>query len=274
MKSLSLALGLALSALLTGPASAHVTVFMDHTEENPLENAFRYPVEDTIEPLFAVNGFLTRPGQVDYLTFTACQGDRFVGFTINPHKHGARDFAPAFALIGPGLPASTGATPFLVPPGMGAQVFSTPKEREISEEQFGYGPLLEGPQHEVLLPETGRYYVAVYDPEGKSGHYIFSIGTSEDETLIPNVEQYTIPSFGDLNGDGQVGVEDVALILQSVVRKGTLTARQRFAADVGPVGNPDSEDPVSPGDGVVDLGDASRILRRAVGLDASQEWPF
>lgn len=271
MKRLIVAL-LALGVLCTRPASAHVTVFMDAHEDQPLENAFPYPVEGTLEPLFAVNGFLSKPGQVDYLTFTARPGDPFLGFTVNPLKTGAREFAPSFALIGPGLPQPSGAVPFLIPEGYGAQIYPTPKEREVSEEQFGYGALLEGPQYPVEIATEGRYYVAVYDPEGRSGHYILSIGTSEDESLIPNVEQYTIPRFGDVKEDGKVDAADAMLVLDAVVRKVTLTARQKFSADVGPVG--DAENQISPGNGEVDLGDAVRILRYSLGLEGGESWPF
>lgn len=266
---------IALAAITLGfarPAEAHVTAFIEHHDVSPLENATPYPVADNIAPLFALNGFLYKPGQVDYLSIDATEGDDLVIFTLIPNYVGAQDFSPSLALIGPGLPATANAVPFQVPAGSGATIYTTPKAREISEEQFGYGALLEGTQNEIMLPATGRYYVAIYDPENKLGHYILSVGTSEDETLIPNVEQYTIPKFGDLNGDDKVDVADVTMLLQSIVMKTTLTARQRFSADVGPTG--DSANNISPGDGVVDIGDASRLLLRAVGLNSGGQWPF
>lgn len=254
------------------PASAHVTVFADTPAADPLQNAYQYPVEGTIEPLFAINGFLSAPNQVDYVTFTAEAGERFVGFTMNPSKHGARAFSPDFALIGPGLPAPQGPVPFLIPDGYGALLFPTPDDREVAEEQLGYGPLLEGPLHEVEITTPGKYYVAVYDPEGRSGHYLLSIGSSEDEDLIPDIERYTIPAFGDVKEDGVVNVEDALLVLQAVVRKADLTSRQKFAGDVGM--REDRANFVSPGNGVIGLGDAIRILRRATGLEGGEGWPF
>jgi hypothetical protein len=263
---------LACALIAARPATAHVTFFMDHFDQDPLANATSYPVPDTIVPLFAINGFLYQPGQIDYLKFSANAGDEFVGSTYIPLKLGAENFSPNFALIGPGLPAPAGATPFLVPTGDGAQIYSTPKDREIADEQFGYGALLQGKEVSVTLPADGVYYVAVYDPEGMLGHYILSVGSSEDETLIPDVERYTTPKFGDLNGDGKADQADVALILQSVVGKTTLNSRQRFSADVGPTG--DSSRQLSPGDGAVDAGDASRLLRYAVGDEGGDNWPF
>jgi hypothetical protein len=250
-------------------ASAHVTIFVDHHDDQPLEQALQL---QGIVPLWAINGFLYKPGQVDYITFTAKKGDEFHAFTVNPNKNGAKEFTPSFALIGPGLPAATGAVPFIVPQGDGAQVFTTPTDRGFSDEQFGYGALLETPEQVVVLPADGRYYAAVFDPQNKSGHYILSIGQSEDETLITNIQQFTIPKFGDLNEDGQVNADDTRVLLAATVGKVTLTARQRFAADVGPIG--DSSNQVSPGNGFVDLGDASRVLRRALNLDAGDTWPF
>ena len=269
MKCWMTAAGMALSLAVASRASAHVTIFVDHHDDKPLESALQL---QSIVPLWAINGFLYKPDQVDYITFTASKGDMFNGFTVDPNKNGAKEFSPNFALIGPGLPAPTDKVPFLVPNGNGAQIFTTPAARDFSDEQFGYGALLAGPENQVSLPADGRYYVAVYDPNGKLGHYILSVGQSEDETLIDNIQQFTIPKFGDVNGDGQVDAEDTKLLLQYAVGKVELSSRQRFAADVSPVGDASSQ--LSPGDGVIDAADASRLLRRAVGLATEDTWPF
>jgi hypothetical protein len=269
MKRFLTAVWMAVALTVTHRAWAHVTIFVDHHDDMPLEKALKL---ESIVPLWAINGFLYKPGQVDYIAFTAKKGDEFHAFTVNPNKNGAKEFTPSFALIGPGLPAPTGAVPFIVPQADGAQVFTTPTDRGFSDEQFGYGALLETPEQVVTLPADGQYYAAVFDPQNKSGHYILSIGQSEDETLIPDIEKYTIPKFGDLNDDGQVNADDVQVLLDGVVGKVTLTSRQRFAADVSPVG--DKGNQVSPGDGVVDVADSSRLLRRAMGLSTEDTWPF
>jgi len=269
MKRFLTAACVAAALMATRCASAHVTIFVDHHDDQPLENALQL---ESIVPLWAINGFLYKPGQVDYITFTAKKGDEFHAFTVNPNKNGAKEFTPSFALIGPGLPAPAGTVPFIVPQGQGAQVFTTPTNRDFSDEQFGYGALLATPEQVVVLPADGRYYAAVFDPQSKSGHYILSIGQSEDETLIPDITKFTIPKFGDLNEDGQVDDADARILLSSAVGKVVLTARQRFSADVSPVG--DTSNQVSPGDGVVDVADVSRVLRRALNLDAGDSWPF
>lgn len=269
MKQSWFALAAAAAVTFVAPASAHVVVFVDHHEDQSLERALELP---TIVPLWACNGFLFKPGQVDYITFTAKAGDQFLGFTLNPNKNGAREFAPSFALIGPGLPAPTGNVPFRIPSGSGAQIFNVPTDREIADEQLGFGALLESPQHRVTLPADGRYFVAIWDPQGKSGHYLISIGESEDETLVPNLEQYTVPRFGDVTGDGQVTIDDVRLILEALAGETRLSARQMFAADIGPRGNPAEQ--VSPGNGVLDAADALRILRRVLNIETGDAWPF
>jgi len=75
-------------------------------------------------------------------------------------------------------------------------------------------------------------------------------------------------AYGDLNGDGRVTVADVTLLLGYLFAGRTLTADQLKLADVAPP----SRSGAPAGDGVVDIGDAVRILRRAAGLDGDP-WP-
>ncbi|MGQ9697583.1 MAG: outer membrane protein assembly factor BamB family protein [Armatimonadota bacterium] len=70
-------------------------------------------------------------------------------------------------------------------------------------------------------------------------------------------------AYGDINADGRVDVKDVTLVLGYVLAGRPLTDEQFTAADVAPAGAPD---------GRVSIGDAVRILRRAVGIEPAP-WP-
>ena len=60
--------------------------------------------------------------------------------------------------------------------------------------------------------------------------------------------------LGDVDGDGDVGISDLRLVLRSVCRKVTLTAMQELSADVMK-------------DGKVDIQDLRKILRVCVRED-------
>jgi outer membrane protein assembly factor BamB len=73
---------------------------------------------------------------------------------------------------------------------------------------------------------------------------------------------------GDINQDGKVGISDASLALRHVVNLIRLTPAQIAIGDVSP--KPGVGKPV--GDGVVDIRDVIRILRRTVGLEPDP-WP-
>jgi hypothetical protein len=62
------------------------------------------------------------------------------------------------------------------------------------------------------------------------------------------------PKMGDVNGDGQLNVSDILLVIRAGAKLDTLTTDQAKRADVN-------------GDGVVNVLDALRILRVLVKLD-------
>jgi DNA-binding beta-propeller fold protein YncE len=75
--------------------------------------------------------------------------------------------------------------------------------------------------------------------------------------------------YGDLNADGQTNLADVALALRMIIGDSAVpsTGELLHQADVSPK-NADG----TVGDGIVDLRDVTRLLRRVVGLE-SDPWP-
>jgi len=92
-----------------------------------------------------------------------------------------------------------------------------------------------------------------------------------DGTLYVGTQHGTVYAFsstasiayGDIDGDGRVSVKDVTLVLGYVLAGRPLLPSQLKAADVAPAGAPD---------GKLTIGDAVRILRRALGIEPDP-WP-
>ncbi|MHC4828544.1 MAG: CIA30 family protein [Planctomycetota bacterium] len=90
-----------------------------------------------------------------------------------------RDYRPALALIGPGLPDLR--LPFESPGGLGGVVIDT---RDIERPRDFYEPFTKTRswilrEKDVLLPEAGRYYVVAYEPDEQPGKLWAATGRKE-----------------------------------------------------------------------------------------------
>lgn len=167
---------MAVAALPVGPVAA----------DEALVNATGSPDADKPYPLPAdfdgpgvVYGGLIEPGRVDYYAFTVAAGTPLNMFVAVPDVRTCADFLPAFALVGPGLPAARAATPVTAPPpppagltgpgGSGAMVVAGDDLGTYFEQASGT-TFRVGPQLGFALT-GGQYLVAVYDPTGGTGTY-------------------------------------------------------------------------------------------------------
>jgi monofunctional biosynthetic peptidoglycan transglycosylase len=90
-----------------------------------------------------------------------------------------RDYRPALALIGPGLPDLR--LPFEFPRDLGGLVIDT---RDVDKPRNFYEPFTKTrswilSEKDVLLPEAGRYYVVAYDPDEEPGKLWAATGRKE-----------------------------------------------------------------------------------------------
>jgi len=119
-------------------------------------------------------------------------------------------------------------------------------------------------QNQISTPEEGEFSFPVEkariasatgleNPVGAT-LYLRLSGTGAATTSIKVTYSEPKSTYGDLNGDGTVGMVDALMILRYYTGHDTLTTSQLEAADV--VQN-----------GTVDLGDAVRILRYEAGLE-------
>jgi len=110
-----------------------------------------------------------------------------------------KDYRPALALVGPGLPPAD--LPFAIPDGLGAQLFTS---EQVSEPRRFDEPF-SGTSSWILLtetvpvPATGRYYLVAYDPAGQPGKLWVALGQREEfspsgiaalQEILPNVRQF------------------------------------------------------------------------------------
>jgi len=90
-----------------------------------------------------------------------------------------KEFRPAMAVVGPGLPSEE--VPFEIPEGTGTKVFPT---KEVSKPRF-FNEHFTGTQSWILRSETvslkkpGRYYLVAYSPDKQTGKLWLSIGKKE-----------------------------------------------------------------------------------------------
>lgn len=121
-------------------------------------------------------------------------------------------------------------------------------------------------QNQIETPEEGEFsfpvekarIAAAAGLENPAGAtlYLRLSGTGAATTSVKVT--YTEPqaTYGDLNGDGRVGMIDALMIMRYFVGLDSLTVTQLEAADVT-------------NDGSVNLGDAIRILRFEAGLEST-----
>jgi len=134
-----------------------------------------------------------------WLTFDLEEGQSLYFQLGVPVIDQLRDYRPALALIGPGLPPAD--LPFSVPDGLGAQPFTS----EQVDEPRRFDEPFSGTSSWILLTETipvpasGRYYLVAYDPAGQPGKLWVALGQREEfslndiaalQEILPKVRQF------------------------------------------------------------------------------------
>jgi hypothetical protein len=113
-------------------------------------------------------------------TFDAQKGQTLTVQIGLPFLPRLKDYRPAVAVIGPGLPNTD--LPFSVPNGMGAVLVNTGSN---AKPKFFHEPFTNTDswilgQWPVVLPQTGKYYLVAYHPENKPGKMWVAVGSKED----------------------------------------------------------------------------------------------
>lgn len=166
-------IGLTLSVV----AMAHSPFFEknDLTAENP------FSVRN-IEKSIAVYSWLESTDDVDVFTFELTKPTQVFVSSLVPACSRYENFLPAFAVVGPALPAPSENLPFEIPEDYGAIVvenFELGEERETFYEFFADKTYFDGPDFLEELYVPGTYYVYYWDPYLMGGDYVAVLGDKE-----------------------------------------------------------------------------------------------
>jgi hypothetical protein len=158
------------------PSMAHQPFFEDADliADNPM-----YIKDPSIST--AVYATLETANDVDYYTFNGTKGEIvFLSITI-PQIAGQENFAPAMALMGPGLPYAYADLPdqIVKPEDYSAIILAPPANATSFFEPFSRTSYWTRQEQNVTLPENSSYLVAVWDDKGEVGRYVFVIGDEE-----------------------------------------------------------------------------------------------
>ena len=165
-------------ALLPCQGQAHVPYIEDI--DNP-DGGF-FLVEDPIGKSRAYYNWFSHPGDVDVFEVHVTEPTSLYAESLVPACRGLENLLPAFAIVGPGLPAPPVKIPFPMPPGYGARVVGNVPlggPREVMYEPFGNQEYFEGPELTLEVQQTGTYYIVFWDPLGFVGDYVAVIGDKE-----------------------------------------------------------------------------------------------
>lgn len=169
------------TSLLAAPRAARAEVPILETNAPGGDYGLFEEGQYIVEPWFMwfVLGELHAPDDVDMVRFDYKAGDRFKAIIFIPGHEELRDFNPNIALIGPGLPKPTAPLPFSLPEGMGAIVATSDGTYDYFDifTQMTYFPRA---QIELIMPQTGRYYMAVWGEPIGMARYALDIGIMEN----------------------------------------------------------------------------------------------
>lgn len=176
MRQCLLAMFVLLGIVFTPVAWAHRYIENDGTHTSALE---AIPIGDIDVSQVVYHEASADSAQV-WLSFEAEAG-AIASIQLGvPEIERYADFRPAFVLLGPGLPV-LGNPPVEVPEGYGGIVYATDSagDPEVFDEPFTGTVSWVFDRQEIILPQSGLFYIVAYVPSGASGKFWVAPGTKE-----------------------------------------------------------------------------------------------
>src|ERR1051325_9254105 len=129
-------------------------------------------VEDPTSASQAVYGSLSAPGEVDFYKFTAGKTDMIPVEALVPVRPSNSNFHPWVVVIGKSVaPTADVQLPFTLPEGLQAHVIRAPDSRSYFYEPYSLERFYHGTEEKIQLAQGETYYVAVFEPERRTGTY-------------------------------------------------------------------------------------------------------
>ncbi len=177
--------------LLLAPAvSGHVPLLPEGNDNISLAEYIADP-----EKSWAVYSELL-PGEAEYYSFDIQKGDNrgdriYLSLlsTSDPAEDG---FEPDMALLGPGLGAQGDLPGYVkLPEGYGFIAVQGNRAKAATYEPFGPSSYYQQAELDISAPESGRYYVVVYDNQNQSGEYNSEPNSGHYSLAVGYIEEYS-----------------------------------------------------------------------------------
>ena len=167
--------------LFTGTAHAHKPIESDGTNEN-YQNALKIP-DHKISWVIYEN---LESNDAKFYEFDAKKDDSFYASIVIPKLEQLENYKPSLALIGEGIPTNDLPDIEATLPAGGITIYNYDGEIPSKEfyEPFGQATYWERQEINIEIPETGSYYLVVYDTQRLDGKYSLAVGKIEDFSFI------------------------------------------------------------------------------------------
>jgi len=190
-KSVKVSAGLSLTLLvlfLLAPAAlSHVPLIAEGNENISSAVHISEPGKS-----WAIYGFLG-PKATQYYSFDLEKDERIYLSLLKSSDLREKDFQPEMALLGPGVKTAGRLPDHVILPQSAKDfkilVIAGKSASNATYEPFGPSSYIEMAVLDTTAPESGRYYVAVYD-NATLGHYALTVGTREEFSFT---ERITMP---------------------------------------------------------------------------------
>ncbi|MFW9957418.1 MAG: hypothetical protein ACFFCT_05045 [Candidatus Odinarchaeota archaeon] len=178
MKRLAFGLFALLTLLIFIPSiTAHVPISAQDGET--LETA--YYIEDPTKS-WVIYSNLHEGAEPQYFAFDIEAGTKIAMMLAIPVNTDPSVFQPSIALMGPDLANSSSIPSYLeIPESVGVMIFES-ESATLAYEGFTPTSFYELIQLEIMAPQTGEYYFAVYEPN-VGGSFSIALGYVESFTL-------------------------------------------------------------------------------------------
>lgn len=166
------------SLLLISAAMAHAPVVPDNNESLAAATMISDPTKS-----WAIYAELHEDGEAQYYGFNMTVTEKIYVMLFKPTSPDHEDFLPSLVLMGPAL-VSQGEIPDFVetPSDAGVFVVEGMQPAQVTYEPFSPGTFYSLAEVAVDAPETGTYYVAIYE-EFRGGRYGLAIGYRESYAI-------------------------------------------------------------------------------------------